>query len=153
MVGQLERSAARKWLTDLCSKAIRDFISIHTTPKTSEKKMLKNYLSATKIALGNALEAMIGKPVPPHLAKKGDLLSFFAGVTEEIGKMRDVNSVIEIRDYVANNLDILSEEDLGGVSELFSGHIAVWKNENVELIHNPARRDAGKIYTPYDVTD
>ena len=153
MVGQLERSAARKRLTDLCSKAIKDFISIHTTPKTSEKKMLKNYLSATKIALGNALEAMICKPVPPHLAKKGDLLSFFAGVTEEIGKMRDVNSVIEIRDYVANNLGILSEEDLGGVSELFSGHIAVWKNGNVELTHNPARRDAGKIYTPYDVTD
>ena len=48
---------------------------------------------------------------------------------------------------------MISEEDLGGISELFSGHKAIWENGVVKLIHNKERRDAGKIYTPYDVTD
>jgi hypothetical protein len=153
MVGQLERSAARKRLTELCSEAIIDIISVHTTPKTSKKKVLKQYLSAVKITLGNAVEAMTGKQIPLHLTENGCILSFFNGEVENIGNARSSKSIIEVKDFIKQKSDFLSEEDLGGVSELFSGHMAIWKDGEVILAHNPARRGAGKIYTPFDVTN
>ena len=42
---------------------------------------------------------------------------------------------------------------MGGISELISGHYAIWENGQIKLTHNPSRRDVGKIYTPYDVTN
>jgi len=153
MVSQLERSAARKRLTKLCSEAIRDIISVHTTPKSSKKAMLEQYLSSVKITLGNAVEAMSGKQIPLHLTGRDCVLSFFNGEVENVGRVRNSKSIIKIKDFISRRSDCLAEEDLGGVSELFSGHMAIWKDGEVILTHNPARRGAGKIYTPYDVTD
>mgnify|MGYP001232626348 CR=1 FL=1 len=54
----------------------------------------------------------------------------------------------------------LSEEDLGGIHELFVGHMPERKEASsharshggIALVHDPNRRGSGTIYTPYDVT-
>ena len=136
----------------MCSKAIIDIISIYTTPKSSEKMMFKQYLTAVKVTLGHAVEEMTGKRLPGTWLKK-IVLSFFNNEVENIRNASGLKSIIEIKNFIREISDSLAEEDLGGVSELFSGHMAIWKEGEVVLTHNPARRGAGKIYTPFDVTN
>ena len=87
------------------------------------------------------------------MTEKNSVLSFFNNEVENIRNASGLKSIIEIKNFIRGNSDSLAEEDLGGVSELFSGHMAIWKEGEVVLTHNPARRGAGKIYTPFDVTN
>ena len=111
------------------------------------------YLSAVKITIFNAVEAIVEQPLPRDIMKKNQVLMLFSDVTGKLEESRYLPMIIDIRMFIKHNWRLIAEEDLGGVSELFSGHQAIWKNNEVELVHNPARRDAGKIYTPYDVTE
>ena len=153
MVSQLKRSLMRKKLTKLCSSAIIDLISISTSPTNSVKKTQQKYLSALRITLGNAVEAISGLNLPVELTKNGEVLSLFKKEMAKIVESRNMGSIASVRDFISKNKKYLSEEDLGGVSELFSGHQAIWEDGEVRLIHNPERRNAGKIYTPFDVTE
>ena len=153
MVSQLLRSKARKDLTTLCANSIMDHIRTYTSPKSSIELMQREYISALNIILGNAVEAITGQKIPQHLVQKGQPLSLFENGIEQIIQVEKSNYTQKVQDYIKNNRKILTEEDLGGVSELFSGHQAIWENNDVQLVHNPARRDTGKIYTPFDVTE
>jgi hypothetical protein len=153
MVSQLQRSVTRKKLTSLCSDAIIELLTENTSLNTNATDMNQEYLSALKITLGNAVEAITGKIIPDNLTHSGEVLSMFASETKNIEKYSTLKSISKVRTFIGQNKNTISEEDLGGVSELFTGHKAIWNEEKVHLVHNPARRDAGKIYTPYDVTD
>ena len=153
MVSQIRRSVARKKLTKLCAMAIIDYVGSRTTPKSSLLSIEKQYLSGMKIALGVAVEAITGQKIPENLVDKNKILAFFDNELGNIKKYGSTISFTNVRNFVNKNSLLLAEEDLGGVSELFSGHKAVWKDRGINLIHNPARRDAGKIYTPFDVTE
>ena len=153
MVSQLQRSKARKQLTKLCSNSIIQIISQITNDESSEKLMYDSYLLALKITLGVAVEGITGKEIPNQLSKPNKMLSFFNGSIDQISHYKStLPSLNIVKSFIENNLNDIAEEDLGGVSELFTGHQAVWDNDQIKLIHNPNRRDAGKIYTPYDVT-
>jgi hypothetical protein len=153
MVSQLSRSKARKLLTSLCSEAIIEQIQERTNPHSSEMEMRISYLSSLNITLGNAVEAITARRIPEELVNKGHALSLFEQDIDEIIRDEKKQSILNVRRFILENNSCLAEEDLGGVSELFSGHRAIWKDGEVKLVHDPARRDAGKIYTPYDVTE
>ena len=105
------------------------------------------------VVLGVAIETMTLKSIPKQLTESGRILQLLEDISHTIDTVRRQKSIKQIISFIKINRKKLAEEDLGGVSELFSGHQAIWKNNDVELVHNPARRDAGKIYTPYDVTE
>ena len=153
MVRQLSRSKARKLLTNLCSEAIIEQIQERTTPNSSEMEMRISYLSSLNITLGNAVEIITARKIPEELVNKGHVLSLFEKDIDKISMDEKEQSILNVRRFILENNTRLAEEDLGGVSELFSGHRAIWKDNEVKLVHDPARRDAGKIYTPYDVTE
>jgi len=152
MVSQLSRSKARKLLTSLCSEAIIEDIHERTNPHSSEMEMRISYLSSLNITLGNAVEAITARKIPGELVNKGHVLSLFEQDIDEINRDEKKQSILNVRRFILENKTCLVEEDLGGVSELFSGHRAIWKDGEVKLVYDPARRDAGKIYTPFDVT-
>jgi hypothetical protein len=153
MVSQLERSAARKKLTKLCSRAILDYLAINTSPKSTTSNLSETYQLAVNVVLGVAIETMTLKSIPEELTESGGILELLENISHTIDSVRHQKSIGKIIAFIKTNRKKLAEEDLGGVSELFSGHQAIWKNNDVELVHNPARRDAGKIYTPFDVTE
>ena len=157
MVRQLERSSVRKELTRRCSKAITTLVQFATNSRSSQKKLLEAYISASRITLGVAVETLTEKEIPVGLVSENQVLSLFNNDIKQIINFRtdlSKNTSLEsLCNFIKENRKSISEEDLGGVSELFSGHKAIWKKGQIELIHNPERRDAGKIYTPYDVTD
>jgi len=157
MVSQLERSFARKMLTKLCSNVIIEILKTETNPLTSDLKLSKYYLSASRIALGISVESLTKCQIPQNLTKSGQVLSLFNADFKAIVSARIPQSMNKstrlLCDFINDNRKVISEEDLGGVSELFSGHQAVWQNGTLKLVHNAKRRGVGKIYTPYDVTD
>tara|TARA_B110000305_G_C19452571_1_gene648874 strand:+ start:538 stop:2418 length:1881 start_codon:yes stop_codon:yes gene_type:complete len=153
MVSQLDRSAARKELTKLCSRAILDYLAANTSPKSATSELSRAYQLAVNVVLGVAIETMTLKSIPKQLTESGRILELLENISHTIDTVRRQKSIKQIISFIKINRKKLAEEDLGGVSELFSGHQAIWKNNDVELVHNPARRDSGKIYTPYDVTE
>jgi len=153
MVSQLERSSARKELTKLCSRAILDYLATNTSPKSTTSDLSRIYQLAVNVVLGVAIETMTLKSIPKQLTESGEILELLENISHTIDTVRRQKSIKQIISFIKINRKKLAEEDLGGVSELFSGHQAIWKNNDVELVHNPARRDAGKIYTPFDVTE
>ena len=157
MVSQLQRSFARKRLTKLCSDTIIEIIQSETNSRTSKKKLAEVYLSASRVVLGVSVESLTKQPIPIELTEQGRVLSLFNSEMKMIVAAREQTTrrsvMNSLCDFINENRRAISEEDLGGVSELFSGHQAVWENGTVQLVHNPQRRGAGKIYTPYDVTD
>ena len=140
MVSQLSRSKARKLLTSLCSEAIIEQIQERTNPDSSEMDMRISYLSSLNITLGNAVEAITARKIPEELVNNGHVLSLFEQDIDEIIKDEKRQSILNVRRFILENNTCLAEEDLGGVSELFSGHRAIWKDDEVMLVHDPARR-------------
>ena len=140
MVSQLERSAARKELTKLCSMAILDYLATNTSPKSSTDELSETYQLAVNFVLGVAIETMTLKSIPQQLTRRGEILELLENISHTIETVRGQKSVEKIISFIKTNRKKLAEEDLGGVSELFSGHQAIWRNNDVELVHNPARR-------------
>ncbi|MEL0101804.1 MAG: N-6 DNA methylase, partial [Euryarchaeota archaeon] len=55
--------------------------------------------------------------------------------------------------FVRENIEHITPEDLGGISELLSGHSLRIDSDRIFFENNPQRRGAGRIYTPHDVTE
>ena len=156
MVGQIQRSVARKGLSLHCSNLIKEIVASKTNSKTRSKKLSKAYLSASRIALGISIERLCHRTIPKSLTSKSGVLSLFHEDLEAIAYAREpeqqsamTKSLIQ---YIDDNYKAISEEDLGGISELISGHMVVWEKGEIKFEHNPSRRGFGKIYTPFDVT-
>jgi hypothetical protein len=155
--GQLERSSARKGLTVMCSKVIIDMVQSKTNVSSSQKKLSNAYISASRITLGIAVELLTKQEIPSKLVSRDGVLSLFNNDIDAIISTRNkesTNPAVEaLCNFINKNRNAISEEDLGGISELFSGHQAIWEEGHIQLVHNPERRGAGKIYTPFDVTN
>ena len=100
--------------------------------------MMAAYLSAVKITIFNAVEAIVEQPLPRDIMKKNQVLMLFSDVTGKLEESRYLPMIIDIRMFIKHNWRLIAEEDLGGVSELFSGHHAIWVSNEVRLVHNPA---------------
>lgn len=157
MVGQLDRSRARRRLTSLCSNLILEILEKDTDHKTPKVELENKYKSACIIALGVSVEALTGKEIQKSANTNGRILSLFKADISAIQNLREKqnssDAARELIKFIKSSRKSIVEEDLGGISELFSGHTVSWKGDEIQLIHNPQRRDFGKIYTPFDVTN
>jgi hypothetical protein len=152
MVGQLLRSKARKKLTSLSAKAIVAYLEAETNEEFSEMKLFKSYNDGLRLALAVSVEALTGESIPAELIGKGKVLELFVGIEDKHEQFAALEETSALKSYVIEHSSALAEEDLGGISELFTGHQATWVDGGIQLVHNPRRRGTGKIYTPYDVT-
>ena len=113
------------------------------------------------------IQEWIENSLPISLRKKNECLEVFSSLSADLRKIKSNIWAPLITKIILNlienkgpkimgeklGLQHLQPEDIGGIHEVFSGHQAIWKDEEISLVHDPHRRDAGKIYTPYDVTD
>ena len=113
------------------------------------------------------IQQWIEKSLPLTLRKEGSCLEIFSNLESDFKKIKQTIWAPLIKKIITNlienkgpkimgeklGLQHLQPEDIGGIHEVFSGHKAIWNDDEISLVHDPHRRDAGKIYTPYDVTD
>jgi type I restriction-modification system DNA methylase subunit len=152
MVGQLQRSVARRKLTRLSSETIIAFLEDVSSVNDKGEILFEKYTIGCKLALACSTESLTGISIPVHLMSKGNVLELFDGIEGHKNVFQSLPEASILSTYISENKQVLSEEDLGGISELFTGHQATWEDGVVKLVHNPKRRGTGKIYTPYDVT-
>ena len=94
-------------------------------------------------------EAYLGTEFDEPTIMNTPCLEIFLNTDKELGK-ENINSLVS---FVENNRKEIAPEDLGGISELLSGHSLKLKSDTIVFENNPHRRGAGRIYTPYDVTE
>tara|TARA_B110000003_G_scaffold133666_1_gene135638 strand:+ start:12234 stop:14210 length:1977 start_codon:yes stop_codon:yes gene_type:complete len=113
------------------------------------------------------IQKWIENSLPISLRKKNECLEIFSDLDKDLTKIKSNVWAPLITKIILNlienkgpkimgeklGLQHLQPEDIGGIHEVFSGHKAIWNDDEISLVHDPHRRDAGKIYTPYDVTD
>ena len=160
VLNQLERSSTRRKLTLLCADSIIQYLEnyVHKNPRI--KQLNEPYLRAVRVTLGVAVRSMTGLVISPEMVEDNAQLYLFKGLSREIdehynGIECNTEKFKFMRNYIGKNKRI-SEEDLGGISELFTGHSAIVNpriDGKITMIHNPERRGVGKIYTPFDVTE
>jgi len=76
MIGQLDRSRARRRLTSLCSNLILEILDKDTDQNTLKAELENKYKSACIIALGVSVEALTGKEIQKSTTTNGRILSF-----------------------------------------------------------------------------
>ena len=156
MINPLDRSRAKRRLTSLCSNLVLEILEKDTDQKTPKADLEKKYKSACIIALGVSVESLTKKKIQKSDTGNGRVLSLFKADLSAIQNLRGeenyTDATRELIRFIKSSRRSIVEEDLGGISELFSGHTASWEDGEIQLIHNPKRRDVGKIYTPFDVT-
>jgi len=157
MLNQLERSSTRRTLTLQCADSIIQYLENYVQQNPGIRKLNDPYLRAVRVTLGVAVRSMTGLIISPEMVEGNAQLSLFKGLSREIdeyynGIEYNTEKFKLMRNYIENNKRI-SEEDLGGISELFTGHSAILNDGKITMIHNPERRGVGKIYTPFDVTE
>ena len=160
MLNQLERSSTRRTLTLQCADSIIQYLENYVLKNPEIKQLNDPYLRAVRVTLGVAVRSMTGLIITPEIVERNIQLSLFKGLSREIdeyynGIECDSEEFKIMRNYLEDNKRI-SEEDLGGISELFTGHSAIINprlDGKITMIHNPERRGVGKIYTPFDVTE
>ena len=89
MVGQLDRSRARRRLSSLCSDFILEILERDTGPSTSQFELEKKYKSACIIAMGVSVEALTRREIRESATANGRALSLFGPDISEIQKIRD----------------------------------------------------------------
>jgi hypothetical protein len=114
------------------------------------------------------LRTHLATVLPIQLRAKGGPLEVFHGLEASLDMVANVDDVciatfVELmtsldssKTPVVSGQNIgfqhLSEEDLGGIHELFVGHMPKRTGGSIRLVHDPSRRVSGTIYTPHDVT-
>jgi hypothetical protein len=93
MVSQLERSAARKELTKLCSRAILDYLAANTSPKSATSDLSRAYQLAVNVVLGVAIETMTLKSIPKQLTESGRILELLENISHTIDTVRRQKSI------------------------------------------------------------
>ena len=153
MLNQLERSSDRKFLTILCADSIVKYLENYVLKNPELKQLNDPYLRAVRVTLGVAVRSMTGLIITHEMVERNIQLSLFKGLSREIDEYYNgIECGSEefkiMRNYLEDNKKI-SEEDLGGISELFTGHSAIINprlDGKITMIHNPERRGVGKIY-------
>ena len=136
MVGQLDRSRARRRLTSLCSNLILEILEKDTDQNTLKVELENKYKSACIIALGVSVEALTGKEIQKSATTNGRILSLFKAGISAIQNLREKqnssDAARELIKLIKSSRKSIVEEDLGGISELFSGHTVSWKGDEIQ---------------------
>ena len=149
MVGQLQRSVARRKADKaLSSETIIAFLEEVSSVNDKGEILFEKYTMGCKLALACSTESLTGMSIPVQLMSKGNVLELFDGIEGHKNVFQSLPEASILSTYISENKQVLSEEDLGGISELFTGHQATWEDGVVKLVHNPKRRGIGKSTPP-----
>jgi len=145
---QLQRSKCRKDLSRLCGEVIKDVVlqRIHEDD-TLDLDELHQALSRGVLQILS--ETYLGTKFDDATIMNAPCLEIFRDADKNLG----IERTRSLSSFVQENRDKIAPEDLGGISELLSGHSLTLNSETITFESNPQRRGAGRIYTPYDVTE
>jgi len=94
-------------------------------------------------------EEYLGINLNQKMIEQEPCLSMFRGSDNNT----DAEATLRLREFVNNNREEITPEDLGGICELLSGHKLSIVDDEIIFTNNIERRNAGRIYTPFDVTN
>jgi hypothetical protein len=148
VVNQTERSKSRKRLTFLCGEVIKATASrrVMDDDQTS-LKTLHNTLSFGVLQI--ITEEYLGIKLDKKMIDREPCLSMFKGSDNNT----EAEATLRLREFINRNREQISPEDLGGICELLSGHQLSIVEDEIIFSNNIERRNAGRIYTPFDVTN
>jgi hypothetical protein len=145
---QLQRSKCRKDLSRLCGEVIKDVVRQRIQEDaTLDLEELHQALSRGVLQI--LAETYLGSEFDDATIMNAPCLEIFQDADKALG----IERTRLLSSFVQENRDKIAPEDLGGISELLSGHSLKLKSDLVAFENNPQRRGAGRIYTPYDVTE
>lgn len=144
---QLQRSNCRKELSRLCGEIIKD-VALRRTLEDDTLDLDDLHKVISRGVLQILAEAYLGTEFGPASVKDTPCLDIFQNADKELGD----ENVQSLSSFVEKNRQQIAPEDLGGISELLSGHSLGLEDGYISFANNPQRRGAGRIYTPYDVT-
>lgn len=150
MTSQIDRSKARRALTRSSGDAVLAMISRFGSRDETDLRDL--YDRICRAVIRRLTEAYTSVQITDDMVRKNDDLEFLIPTVGQTKPMKDVPELDDLERYLARNISALTPEDLGGISELFSGHRVNWNNSEPKFDYDSTRRGAGRVYTPFDVT-
>lgn len=148
MPTQLQRSKCRKALSRLCGEVIRDTVQLRLAEDCdTDLETLHQNISYGVMKI--LTEAYLGIDLNKEMIRDSPCLEIF----QEADTGISTNAETGLVKFVRENSEYIAPEDLGGISELLSGHSLKLEDNKIVFQNNPQRRGAGRIYTPYDVTE
>ena len=144
MPTQLQRSV-EKTSPDCAGRSSRTLCG--REPKRMLRWTLKLHQALSRGVLQILAETYLGSEFDDAAIMNAPCLEIFQDADKELGTERTRS----LSSFVQENHDKIAPEDLGGISELLSGHSLKLKSDLVAFENNP--HGAGRIYTPYDVTE
>lgn len=148
MPTQLQRSKCRKDLSRLCAEVIKDVV-LQRIQEDATLDLNELHQALSRGVLQILAETYLGSEFDDAAVINAPCLEIFQDADKDLG----IERTRSLSSFVQENRDKIAPEDLGGISELLSGHSLKLKSDTITFENNPQRRDAGRIYTPYDVTE
>lgn len=148
MPTQLQRSKCRKELSKICGEVIKD-AALTRVNQNGKLNLDELHNGLSRGVLQILTEAYLQVKFDEVTIKETPCLEIFLEADTDLGD----EGILTLSSFVRENLEVLSPEDLGGISELLSGHSLKISEKTIIFENNPKRRGAGRIYTPYDVTE
>lgn len=145
---QLQRSMCRKKLSRLCGEVIKD-VALQRILEDDKLDLDELHQALSRGVLQILAETYLGTKFDDSTIMNTPCLEIFGDADKDLG----VERIQTLSSFVQENRDKIAPEDLGGISELLSGHSLTLNSETITFENNPQRRGAGRIYTPYDVTE
>ena len=145
---QLQRSMCRKELSRLCGEVIKD-VALQRILEDDKLDLDELHQALSRGVLQILAETYLGTKFDDSTIMNTPCLEIFGDADKDLG----VERIQTLSSFVQENRDKIAPEDLGGISELLSGHSLTLNSETITFENNPQRRGAGRIYTPYDVTE
>jgi hypothetical protein len=145
---QLQRSKCRKDLSRLCGEVIKDVV-LQRIQEDATLDLEELHQALSRGVLQILAETYLGTKFDDATIMNATCLEIFRDADKNLG----IKRTRSLSSFVQENRDKIAPEDLGGISELLSGHSLKLKSDIVTFENNPQRRGAGRIYTPYDVTE
>ncbi len=150
MPSQIERSKSRKTLARISGNAVLKTIA--RLRHDSEKSLSILYEMVCRELIRRLIESYTSSPITNETIRTNPDLVFLMPTVDLEDGIRNAPEFDEPVSFMIENSGAFSPEDLGGISELFSGHSAILTDSGVEFVNDISRRGAGRIYTPFDVT-
>ena len=150
MVSQLARANSRRVLARLFGEAVLEYLS--GIDDDIDFDIVASYEKTCRRLTRSMVEAYISREISDEEIEENPDLEFLKPTRCPTDFLADSPKVKIALSFLEENLTVITIEDLGGISELFSGHRVARGDSSTFFQNNEDRRGFGRIYTPFDVT-
>ena len=150
MPSQIERSIARKRLTKLGGSAVLGILA--KSKGGGSRALAKKYERTCREVTRRLVECHISRGISDEKIQNNPDLAFLKPTIGMRGEVEESPEMSELIEFHETSRGVISPEDLGGISELFSGHRVSRTDSGLVFENDVTRRGAGRVYTPFDVT-